>query len=798
MNAKKVLTLVVISFFLLAFYLQTFIKVTPALAQDGREGLCPELAEQLSGIIREKHELTPAQKKIDHNIRGAIKRTRDRLSKKQMEGQAKLEAIPSLFSDIGDSDIIKVTLKVQSQNPDVLAELENLGMQIDINLPRYGIIEGSLHLDQVEAVANLDYVLNMGLPCSAIYNTGDVTSAGDTVLLAADARTAFSVNGSGVKVGVMSNGVKHWEASVASGDLPSSVDVIKNGNYDEGTAMLEIIHDLAPGASLAFYCPSSSADMVTGIGELADAGCNVIVDDITYFDEPKFEDGLIAQEALDFFNNGGIYVTSAGNSAQRHYSSTYNRSTDNITIDEQEYHAHDYDGMGDIGNTFSVNAGYAIITILQWNDEWGSSNNDFDLYLLHQSDNAVLSSSTNTQSGSGNPWEGLAWVNTTGDAVSVYLAVIENNLVSPPSSMVLDYIAYYSSGLEYVVPEGSVIGHEAVTEVLSTAAAPAANPDTIEPFSSRGPGTIYFQDGLPSYEARHLPNITGVDGVQTKTGQLGYFSNPFLGTSAAAPHIAAIAALIWSANPSLSQSEVFSAITATAVDRPPSGWDGTWGFGRADAYAAVNAVIPPTVTGISPDSGDPGDTLTGVQITGTDFQDGAIVSFSGTGVIASNVNVVSSTNITADVTILEGASAGARDVIVNQGLVSGEGVGLFTVNALITVTAPSTIDLGLMAAGVLNSGYSATPGTVSTNAESWKVTAKDENINDPGYMVKDGVTPMVEKFQISTDNTTYEQADTGIIYESVTNLPFYVRQEVSQSDPGGTYAIIITFTSSIP
>ena len=62
-----------------------------------------------------------------------------------------------------------------------------------------------------------------------------------------------------------------------------------------------------------------------------------------------------------------------------------------------------------------------------------------------------------------------------------------------------------------------------MTQVLSTAAASAATPDTIESFSSRGPATIYF----PSQESRQVPNITGVDGVQTKTGQLGYFPIPF-------------------------------------------------------------------------------------------------------------------------------------------------------------------------------------------------------------------------------------------------------------------------------
>ncbi|GAI52630.1 unnamed protein product, partial [marine sediment metagenome] len=170
-----------------------------------------------------------------------------------------------------------------------------------------------------------------------------------------------------------------------------------------------------------------------------------------------------------FYNSGGVYVTSAGNSGHRHYSSTYNRSTDNVTVNGTDYYVHDYGG-GDIGNTFNFPAGWGFLPVFQWNDLWGSSANDFDLYMMRQSDDEVLASSTNVQSGNGNPWEAFYWANHSnyypdydGNSVTVYLAVIEDNLVSQPSSMKLDYIAYGGSP-EYVTFEDSVIGHEAVEE----------------------------------------------------------------------------------------------------------------------------------------------------------------------------------------------------------------------------------------------------------------------------------------------------------------------------------------------
>src|SRR5207247_2612815 len=146
------------------------------------------------------------------------------------------------------------------------------------------------------------------------------------ILRADVARGAFGVSGAGVKVGVMSGGVAHISNSISSGDISPAVQILNAGDPtdDEGTAMLEVVHDLAPGASLAFYGPNTSAEMVTGIGALASAGARVIVDDKVFWDQPKFEDGMIAQAARNFATEGRLYVTSANNYALQHYRAQYN------------------------------------------------------------------------------------------------------------------------------------------------------------------------------------------------------------------------------------------------------------------------------------------------------------------------------------------------------------------------------------------------------------------------------------------------------------------------------------------
>ena len=136
---------------------------------------------------------------------------------------------------------------------------------------------------------------------------------------------------------------------------PAGVQVLAPGSGDEGTAILEIVHDLAPGAALAFYGPSTSVDMANGINALAAAGARVVVDDLGFFCEPKFEDGLIAETVRSFATGGRIYVSAAGNRAQQHYRAGYGPATGQNFPGSHYPAVHNYlPGSTDIGNTLVV------------------------------------------------------------------------------------------------------------------------------------------------------------------------------------------------------------------------------------------------------------------------------------------------------------------------------------------------------------------------------------------------------------------------------------------------------------
>ncbi|HYB44623.1 MAG TPA: hypothetical protein VEL75_22805, partial [Candidatus Methylomirabilis sp.] len=181
--------------------------------------------------------------------------------------------LSGVFVRVDASGAIQVHVLLTEFTEANVAGLEALGLRVELTLPRRRLVQGWLPAGAVGAVAALDCVRAVKPPGYPVRSgAGVVTTAGDSILGAAAARSAFGVTGAGVKVGVISDGVDHLASSVQTGDLPPDVAVVKAGSGDEGTAMLEIVHDLAPGAPLAFYGPSTDAEMVVAIETLAAVG----------------------------------------------------------------------------------------------------------------------------------------------------------------------------------------------------------------------------------------------------------------------------------------------------------------------------------------------------------------------------------------------------------------------------------------------------------------------------------------------------------------------------------------------
>jgi subtilisin-like proprotein convertase family protein len=451
-----------------------------------------------------------------------------------------------------------------------------------------------------------------------VAQVGAVTSEGDVTHAADAARARYKVTGTGVTIGVLSDGVDSLAASIASGDLPADTEVLTGqaGEGDEGTAMLEIVHDLAPGAHLQFATAFTSAEsFADNIRALRTAGADIIVDDIIYFAESPFQDGPIAQAVIDVTDDGALYFSSAGNE----------QNVDDGTAGNWEG---DYDSSGrtigkfaGIAHDFATGAGTQVLNpvstdsinvpaILQWNDPLGRSDNDYDLYTV-AADGTVTGFSNDTQDGDDDAFEGFYIPSgTLGIAVVKFSGADRYFQITP-------FRGRFESrgGLTGYNTPGVTRGHSAVKAAFSVAAAPAAvafgrdiagvpspsgpypgvftRAQQSETFTSDGPRRVFYNpDGTPitpgnltstGGEVRLKPDITAADGVVTTVP--GF--DRFYGTSAAAPHAAAIAGLILSGNPGISPAEVRTALTSTALDIEQRGYDRNTGYGIVMANRAL-------------------------------------------------------------------------------------------------------------------------------------------------------------------------------------------------------------------
>lgn len=452
-----------------------------------------------------------------------------------------------------------------------------------------------------------------------VARVGAVTSEGDATHAADTARARFRVTGTGVKVGVLSDGVDSLAASIASGDAPADTEVLPGqaGAGDEGTAMIEIVHDLAPNADIAFATAFNGLEsFADNIRALRAAGADIIVDDVIYFAESPFQDGPIAQSVIDVTNDGALYFSSAGNEQNVDDGTAGNWEGDyaasGVSIGKFAGEAHDFDpspATQAIDPLSEDSAG--VPAILQWNDPLGASGNDYDLYGV-AADGTVTAFSNDTQDGDDNAFEGfIVPAGTLGLAVVKYSGENRYFQVTP-------FRGRFESreGLTAFNTPGVTRGHSTVPAAFSVAAAPAAvafpveiapgvpNPSgpfpgeftsaqQSETFTSDGPRRVFYTpDGTPitpgnltstGGEVRQKPDITAADGVVTTVP--GF--ERFYGTSASAPHAAAIAALVVSGNPGIDPAEVRTALTSTAIDIEQPGYDRNTGYGIVMADRAL-------------------------------------------------------------------------------------------------------------------------------------------------------------------------------------------------------------------
>jgi parallel beta-helix repeat protein len=404
-----------------------------------------------------------------------------------------------------------------------------------------------------------------------VFGAGQAHTIGDVILKTDQLRNLTGADGSGIGIGIISNGAAGLIQAQESGDLPQNVIVLMNGRGSEGTAMMEIIHDIAPGAPLLYHDFGGGAqnDFIYAIESLIDAGARIIVDDVGFLQVPYFEDGYTAQNLNRILDEHPevILVSAAGNNAEIHYQAKF-------SDDGSGYHS--FDGMR--GIPIAIQPGGMFSAFLQWDDMYGNSANDYNLYL--EENGELIALSERIQDGSTLPEEKFTYINDGKSLVQAELRIKKENPSVEDKNIELFINAQKDKVYitrQHLVIEDSIIGQAAVPRVLSVAAISPEKVNSIERYSSQGFVTISY----PESTVRQKPDITGINNVAVSGA--GGFPKKFPGTSAAAPHIAGLLALEWSLFPSIPADDMRNALLSTALELGEPGWDPAFGYGLPDA-----------------------------------------------------------------------------------------------------------------------------------------------------------------------------------------------------------------------
>jgi hypothetical protein len=577
-------------------------------------------------------------------------------------------------------------------------------------------VGGWLPVSAIEAAAARAEVHAMRAAMSRT-RAGKITSQGDFAQGTSMLRTTYpTLTGSGVTVGILSDSYNCYAVyaasgtppasglngyapngfladaatDAASGDLPANVNVLEEApcaSYgapyllpfaDEGRAMLQVVHDLAPGAGLAFHTASvTEADFASGITALAAAGAKVIADDVGYLDEPFFQDGIVAQ-AIDTVEAQGVaYFSAAGNDGTLAYDNTAPSfsipSTSAPNAGEMLLNFAPTGMTPSPSLPLTIPAGLVpgefIGLVLEWDEPYvtgapasGGATSRIDLCVtgvsgtdtILQLNGTVTTGTTCTAANAtgmdpvqlliiGNP------ANASGSSAQETLNV-QIGLASGSTAPGRIKVAVQANGAPATInsfysPSPTLQGHPGAAGAAAVGAAYflhtprcGITPAVLASYSSQGGSPILFDATglkLTAPVVRQKPDFVGPDGVNNTflgvvlssngSGVVGCQNDlsfpSFFGTSAATPHAVGAAALMLQSNSAVTAAQVLAALRQSASGMGATVPNFLSGYGFIQADAALALVPPPTPTiSVSPTSITAGQSATltwsSINVTG--------------------------------------------------------------------------------------------------------------------------------------------------------------------------------------
>lgn len=653
---------------------------------------------------RSAAQLAGSDRKLDAALADLVRHAQLARTDHTLQALHSLSPAAHFAQGQGASPLVAVDAVTRGDPQRLKNVLVGLGMQ---HLAVYGNdVGGLLPVSQISAAAARDELVSLR---AAMWRTraGPVTSQGDFAQGSVALRAAHSsISGAGVTVGVQSdsfdcyayyaanpssytqfglsgytqNGITTDAAQdMASGALPSSVNVVQDAdcaNYggplqspytDEGRAMLQIVHDVAPGAGLAFYGGANSeAEFASGVQALAAAGAKVEADDIGFFDEPFFQDGIIAQAIDGVAAQGVAYFVAAGNDGELSYENTTPAfSTLSTGAPNQGEMLLNFDTSGATTTVSlpiqiaALQPGEFVALVVEWDQPYLTSGSIGDgSGATSQIDVCVTSPSggdqilnlngdpatctgpnaVGTGANGSDPVQVLILANPANSGVAntpietmnLQIGLVNGTAAPGRIKFVLEDDGAGSTINNFSTQSPTIQGHANDANAGTVGAAfyghtprCGESPAALAYYSSAGGDPVLFDDSgnAQTPVVRQKPDFVGPDGVNNtflgQTGTDGYTNSisqcvingafpSFFGTSAATPHVAAVAALLMQYNSTLTPAQIYTALRSTAspMGAVPN-FDSGYGFIQADV--AIDQVSAgPVATGLPPSGGNGG------------------------------------------------------------------------------------------------------------------------------------------------------------------------------------------------
>lgn len=532
---------------------------------------------------------------------------------------------------------------------------------------------------EVAAVGGAD---TAAIASNGLCEGGSVISQGVAQLNVPAARAAFGARGAGETIGVISNSFNSATTSAGgpiatkahddevTNDLPGRastcsgqqvpVNVIAEdptgkpaSEYtDEGRAMLQAVHDLAPHAQLAF-ATGEPAEMsyAKNIEKLAapvsqgGGGADVIVDDLAFPTEPDFQEGPVAEAIRRVTEKGVLYFAAAGNdnlfnaagdeiasweAPKFRGTSSCNANVAGFLTAELEkeglgpYEADcmDFDPGTEVDTEFgiTVEPGRTLSLNLQWAEPWYGVKTALLAFLVTGTGGGEeiveISGSTEPLQ---KPVIGLEWTNSTASPQTPRLVIARcagancnpkaSATADPPIKVSITQDGSGVSEIEYPRSEGGdtvgpvIYGHRGSPYVTTIAAVnyqeSGTAPKAPEAYSSRGPVKRFYGPvddvkpaaPLPTPEVIQKPDITATDcASNTFFGILAKDGWHFCGSSQAAEHAATVAALMQQTAPLASPAKILDVLEKSATKFTTVTSPDAVGAGLVNALAAMKAL----------------------------------------------------------------------------------------------------------------------------------------------------------------------------------------------------------------